>query len=104
MLPKKKRATKELFLSIMKNGEVLYGSFFVFRYIKQDRPQYAFVAPKSVARKATERNKLRRLGYNAIRSIEAKNVAGLFFYKKQGVVASKEEIKNEIIFLLKKIK
>jgi len=102
MLPKKKRVTKNLFLSIMKDKEIIYGSFFVFYYKKQIDPQYAFVAPKNVARKATDRNKLRRKGYNAIRLLNVPSGAGLFFYKKSGVNATSQDIKTDISFLLKK--
>lgn len=88
----------------MKEGKVLNSSFFVFRYIKQNTPQYAFVAPKSIAKMATKRNKLRRRGYNIIRSLPIKSVAGIFFYKKQGVEAKIEEVKKDILFLLNNIK
>lgn len=104
MLSKNKRVTKELFQKIMKAGGSLGSPFFLFRYIKSDKPQYAFVAPKGVAKKAVDRNKLRRIGYNALNLSSLKNFSGIFFYKKQGKNASPQEIKEDIESLLKRIK
>lgn len=102
MTPKKNRVTKELFLSTMSEGKALFGSIFVFRYINQVKPQYSVVAPKSVAKLAVSRNKLRRQGYNAIRSFCPKQGLGLFFYKKGSAKAEYADIKEDIGSLLKK--
>lgn len=104
MLPRKKRVTKELFNLIMKKGKVTQGSLFLFRYISQPSPQYAFVVPKNIAKKATQRNSLRRRGYSAISSNEVKGSAGVFFYKKEGKEASFEEISSDIKSILTKNK
>ena len=104
MLPKKKRVTKEIFQTIMEKGNIVSGSFFVFRYIKQDTPQYAFVAPKKVAKTAVRRNSLRRAGYNILRLYDLKFNAGIFFYKKEALVSNSIEIKKDIDFILKKAK
>ena len=102
MLPKKKRVTKEIFQTIMEKGNIVSGSFFVFRYIKQDVPQYAFVAPKKVAKTAVRRNSLRRSGYNILRLYNLKSNAGIFFYKKEALNSDNIEIKKDIDFILKK--
>lgn len=102
MLPKKNRVNKDTFMAIMDKGSITSGSFFVFRYIKQDVPSFAFVAPKKLAKTAVKRNSLRRKGYNIIRSYNLKPVAGIFFYKKEGLVASTLDIKKDIEFILKK--
>ena len=104
MLPKNKRVTKELFQKIMKIGGTLASPLFVFRYMESDKPQYAFVAPKTVAKRAVDRNKLRRTGYNALNTYTLKNISGIFFYKKAGKLASKGEIKGDIGVLLKKLR
>jgi ribonuclease P protein component len=104
MLQKKKRVTKELFQIIMEKGEVISSPFFVFRYIKNSIPQYAFVAPKGIVKKASNRNALRRKGYNALRVHTLKNVAGIFFYKKQAILVSFAEIKDDIKIILSKIR
>ena len=104
MISKKKRVTKDTFQTIMEKGNIVSGSFFVFRYIKQDTPQYAFVAPKKVAKGAVRRNSLRSAGYNILRLYNLKFNAGIFFYKKEALVSKPIEIKKDIDFILKKAK
>lgn len=102
MLPKKKRVTKNTFKTVLKEGSVVYGSFFVFRYIKQDFPSYAFVVPKKLVKTAVKRNLLRRKGYNIIRKYPLKSMVGIFFYKKEGLLATKEELLLDIENILKR--
>lgn len=104
MILKKKRVNKKAFQSIMDKGNIVHGSFFILRYLKQDFPQYAFVAPKKIAKGAVERNSLRRKGYNILRFYDPKSCAGIFFYKKEALKASSLEIKKDIGFILKKVK
>lgn len=102
MLPKKKRVTKDIFQDIMDKGNVVHGSFFILRYLKQDIPQYAVVAPKKIAKTAVKRNSLRRKVYNTLRLYDLKSNAGIFFYKKEALLASPTDIKNDIDSILKK--
>ena len=102
MLSKKKRVTKSTFLAIMEKGSIISGSFFVFRYIKQDFSQIAFVAPKKIAKTAVKRNSLRRIGYNIIRIYDLKPCAGIFFFKKESLSIKTPELKKDIDFILKK--
>ena len=104
MLPKKKRVTKELFQTVIKSGGTLSGSFFVFRYIKQKYPQYAFVVSKKIAKKAVDRNKLRRRGYSVLNNYKLKDYLGVFFYKKEAQKASFIEIKEDVGNILNKLK
>ena len=104
MLLKKNRVTKDTFNVIMNKGSVIYGSFFVFRYLKQGLPQYAFVVSKKNAKTAVKRNSFRRKGYNIIRFFNLKSYAGIFFFKKEALLCKNEELKKDIDFLLKKAK
>ena len=104
MLPKKKRVTKSTFQTIMGKGGVVSGSFFVLHYIKQNIPQYAFVVPKKIAKTAVKRNSLRRMGYNILRSYNITSCAGIFFFKKEALIAPIFEIKKDVDFILKKAK
>ena len=104
MIPKKKRVTKDTFQIIMEKGSIFHSSFFMLRYLIQNNPSYAFVAPKKIAKTAVKRNFLRRRGYNILRSFNLNKGAGIFFYKKEGLIASPVEIKNDIDILLKKAK
>ena len=103
MLPKKRRITKAVFEALMKEKRVASTNLFLFYSRKSDICQFAFVAPKNIFKKATTRNKYRRLGYNILRSIPSiKNKIGIFVYKKQAILATKEEIKKDIFYLLNK--
>ncbi len=86
----------------MDKGSVVSGSFFILRYLKQDTPQYAVVAPKKIAKTAV--NSLRRKGYNILRSYDLKSCAGILFYKKEALIASSIDIKKDIDLILKKAK
>jgi ribonuclease P protein component len=104
MLPKKKRVTKEQFLTIMKQGGTLSVPLFMFRYIPQKTPQYAFVAPKTIAKSAVDRNRMRRQGYNALIGQTLKPCVGIFFYKKEAQKASPKDIKDNVAMVFSKIK
>ena len=102
MLPKRKRVTTNTFKSILDKGSVVYGSFFIFRYIKQEKPGYAFVVSKKLAKTAVKRNSFRRKGYNIIRKYPIKSNIGAFFYKKEGLAASIGELEVDINEILTK--
>jgi len=103
MLKKKKRVTKEVFQTLIKEGKTLSTSLFLFHFLKSDTPQYSFVAPKKSFKTAVLRNKYRRVGYNILRSIPFQNGSGIFIYKKQAIGSNLREIENDIIFILKKV-
>ena len=77
-------------------------SLFLFHFIESDNPQYSFVAPKKNFKKAVERNKFRRIGYNIIRAFPIKAGTGAFIYKKTAISSTNQEIKENILFILKK--
>ena len=86
----------------MKEGKIFSSSLFLFRFLKSDTPRYAIVAPKGIFKKAVDRNKFRRIGYNILRSIKIKSGTGAFIYKKPTSEATTIEIKGNILLALKK--
>lgn len=104
MLPKKKRVTKDIFQTIMKKGNIVSGSFFLFRYIKEAPPAYAFVVAKKVANGAVKRNSLRRNGYNILKTYNLRDSTGIFFYKKEALTVPTIDIKKDIDSILKRAK
>ena len=73
----------------------------------QDKAEsrFSFVVSKKEVKKAVERNKLRRIGYNIIQ----KNISNInkgyiiaFFLKKRTLTLSKRALEEEIISLLQK--
>jgi len=87
----------------MKDGKTFSSSLFLLYFINSESPLYAFVAPKKSYRSAVKRNKYRRIGYNIIREFPVFKGSAVFIYKKEALTATKEEIKENILFLLKKI-
>ena len=105
MLPKKKRITKDLFQDIMKNGKTASSPLFTLRYIPSKVGQYAVVAPKTVAKQAVLRNKLRRKGYSILAKIPQKpSILGIFFYKKEAKQADFQALESDMMALLSKIR
>ena len=86
----------------MKEGKTFSTQLFLFYYIKSDLPQYVFVAPKGIFKSAVKRNKFRRIGYNILRFVPLRSGSGIFVYKKPSSVSTTEEIKENILFILKK--
>ncbi len=104
MLPKRKRVTTNTFKSVLDKGSVIQGSFFVFRYIKEQNPAYSFVVSKKIAKLATKRNSFKRKGFNLLKNYPIKSNIGVFFYKKEGLLASLEELSADIKNILIKSK
>jgi ribonuclease P protein component len=105
MLRKRKKVVKKVFNQIMKEGLVFFGTFFIFRYLKNnDLPQYAVVVPKKLKLKAVKRNKLKRQGYYLINSLQPLNSRGIFFFQKKLDKKSFQKAKEEMSFVFKKFK
>lgn len=102
MLPKNKRANKTEVKNIIKNGKKIYSPIFSFCYLEDKLEKTAFIVSKKVASKATERNELRRIGYNYMNKITKITFSKVFIFKKSLKNTSKEDIEKEIVFLLKK--
>jgi ribonuclease P protein component len=101
MLSKKERVNKDLFHKILKSGNSIYSSLFSFKYIKNNEYKYSFVVSKKISKKAVERNKLKRYGYEALRSIAKNDCSGIFVFKNK---ASFYKIKEEISYIFSKIR
>ena len=105
MFPKKNRINKRLFDDIIKNGSSIHGSFFVFKFLKNPKikdfdPNKNFyiscVAPKSMVKSAVLRNKFKRKAYCAIKPLKIKGFAGIFIYKKGGLLIKTPDLTNDI--------
>lgn len=102
MLSKKNRVDKKKIDLIFKEGKFLISPSLTFKFLLTDAPNQArisFIAPKSVAKLATKRNRLRRCGYNALRKyIHAfpAGMLGAFVFKShvEDVLMLENEIKN----------
>ena len=104
MLPKKKRVVKGVFQVLIKEGKTFSSQLFLLHFKENNPPLFSTVAPKGIFKSAVKRNKYRRIGYNILRSLPINSGSGVFIYKKQAITASQKEIKENMVFLLKKTK
>jgi ribonuclease P protein component len=110
MLSRKNRVPRELFPFLLKNGKK-YASAHIFlrvvRFSEEDRvlnTRFSFVVSAKVAKKAVDRNKLRRFGYEIVgKDVDnfKNGFVAVFFYTKDALKISKKELLNEINTLLK---
>lgn len=112
MLSKKNRADKKTIDNIFKKGTFVGSANLVLKYIKENKGETAhisFIAPKSVAKKAVDRNRLRRRGYfvllKYIKYFPA-GFSGAFIFGKNSLVlfgGRKKEKYNPILDLDKEV-
>lgn len=87
------RADKKTLDLVFKFGKFINSEHLTFRFILHDKNIFkennlvkiSFVAPKSIARLAVKRNKLRRKGYSALKSYIKKlpkSLIGVFLFRK----------------------
>ncbi|MBP9748311.1 MAG: ribonuclease P protein component [Candidatus Pacebacteria bacterium] len=107
MLSKKNRADTKIVEKVFKTGKFVNSRFLTFKYIQNKAnlgPRISFLAPKSVAKGAVERNSLRRRGYRVLKSYInefPKGVEGVLVYKK--ALITPIEVENEIKDILSKV-
>jgi ribonuclease P protein component len=107
MLPKKNRASKKDVDEIFKDGSFFNSPNLTFKFlIKKGTTgiRISFISPKSISKKAVIRNKLRRIGYRALKkhqNLFPAGLIGVFIFKKyqDDIVI----IENEIKTILNKI-
>ncbi|MFH1402083.1 MAG: ribonuclease P protein component [Patescibacteria group bacterium] len=110
MLSRKQRIDTPLFKEVLKFGQNHYFNFFsvkIFKKTAQKNSRIAFVVPKKQFPKATQRNLIKRRGFNAIKDFcdflpPAVNI--IFFLKKDTEKLSFSDLKKEISSALQKIK
>lgn len=108
MISKKNRISKKEIDKVFSFGSFLNSKSFSLKYFidkdSKKRPSVAFVVSKKVSKSAVNRNKCRRLGFNAIREyipLLPAGFMGVFIYKNTNILEN--DLKEEISFLLKKI-
>lgn len=107
MLPKKNRADKKAIEEIFKKGKVLQSPILTFRFLissanknPQPRiPRISIVVPKTVSKKAVDRNLLRRRGYEVLEkylNVFPVEIIGVFVFKKYSddILILSNEIEN----------
>jgi len=94
---------------LKKNGQIFQGKFFGLLLAKQEdqkqNPRFAMIVSNKVAKKAVDRNQIRRWVSEALRSFlpQIKNpMDGVFLVKKTALGTDYQQIKKEIELLFKK--
>jgi len=107
MLKKKNRADRKTIEQIFKSGRLVETPGLSFRFLRTPGallPRVSFIVPKSLLKKATDRNKLRRQGYYALAKHIDKfqgGLSGAFVFKKKKNYA--QDLEHEIEIILRKI-
>lgn len=104
MLPKQQRIQRKDFSLLFEKGKSFRNSLFLLRFLEsKSKPQFGFSVSKKVAKRAVDRNKMRRLGYNLLKSylpkIKKSALVSLSFLKKTD---NEREINKEMASILKK--
>jgi len=110
MLPKNNRLDlKKDFSEIKKRGKLLRGKLFDFLLQKPVAdfcpPAFAFIVSKKITKKATKRNRIKRLLSEVVRSFLSQlhpGIKGVFLAKKEILEKNFAEIKNEVEATFKK--
>lgn len=104
MLPKKDRADTKAVEKVFKEGKFLGSPTLFLRYLRNDDKgvKISFIAPKSVAKMAIERNLLRRRGYTALKKLISQfpvGFIGVFVFKKyqNSIFILENEIKKMLV-------
>ncbi len=116
MIPKKNRISRVLFTETMKNGVSFSCGLIRAKALvlqgqnAKNECLFSFVAPKSVAKLAVDRNKLRRQGYSVIQNSQylqgnftKKPFSLAFFYSKGSKNMKYEEIESSVNEILKNV-
>lgn len=108
MLPKNRRLDKSLFNEVIKKGRSIHSkniSVSILKGSEIEDSRFAFVVSKKVAKKAVNRNLMKRRGYSVLKNLSKEIKKGflvVFFFKKGSESLTFKEIEDEIATLLKK--
>ncbi len=102
MLAKKNRADVKTVKQIFKIGKFFTSPNLTFKFIlkhNSDSPHISFIVPKSIAKLAVKRNKLRRRGYHILKTYMKDfplGLVGVFVFKKyqDDILIIEDEIKT----------
>jgi len=107
MLPKSKKVSREEFPKGHKKGATYHSPHFSFVVVKKDPElpsKFSFVISGKVAKKAVERNKLKRWTYRTIQK-EYDNIKNgsvcVFFSKKGSTKLTYSQLEDQVRLLLK---
>lgn len=108
MLPLKNRINlKKEKIFQKRKGKLFFGSIFNFLLLEEKKefpPQFAIVVSKKIDKKASKRNRIRRILAAGVRGILPqikKGIRGVFFAKKEILEKNFWEVKKELELFFK---
>jgi len=105
MVKKKQKLSRSEFSSLLKKGKRIHGSLYSLMYSFEKDTKLGVVVSKKTARKAVERNKLRRKMFVVLKN-ELDGLSGVHvavFTKPVCTTALLSDLQNEMSDLLKKV-
>ena len=82
MLPKRQRLVAVEVREVLKRGRSTRGSCLSIKHLSTSSPlRVSVVVPKSVAKQAVERNRIRRAAYRALAPLSGSGIAVVFVHK-----------------------
>ena len=107
MLPQSKKVSRKEFPKSHKKGEIYHSPHLSLVVVKKDSKlpsKFSFVISGKVAKKAVERNKLKRWTYRTIQK-ECDNIkngfVSVFFSKKNSTKLTHSQLEDQVLVLLK---
>ena len=96
MLPSSKRLTIPLFKNVIDKGKIFHSPIFIARLVKVDgTSRFSLAVPKKIAKKAVDRNRIRRRVYSALQSLHSRlpsGIHGVFIIKSAILKSSFSDI------------
>ncbi len=92
-------------ITCLSNGKSVFGTYMSMRYIVVPTKKFSVSVSKRVAKRAVDRNRIRRRVYAALREVKEdvkKSVFIMIMPKRECQTIKLAEIKNELTFLFKK--
>jgi ribonuclease P protein component len=107
VLPKENRLSKKEIRQVFKRGKVIYGDLFLLKVCLNslNLSRFSIIVPKKVAKKATQRNRIKRLARESLRKKLPKikpGFDGVFIATSKILEKDYWEIDEEIEKLLNK--
>ena len=101
MLPKRRRLTAAEVREVIRKGRSQKANFMSFTYMASSSPmRVAVVVPKSVAKKATMRNRVRRAVYQALTGLPGTGT-GVVLVRRIPSAPLSAALSNELAILIK---
>lgn len=83
MLPKRRRLSAQEVREVLKRGRTIRLGTVSARYYRASDSKVAVVVKTGLVKRAVDRNRIRRLSYNALRALPQKTHLVLFIQKKE---------------------